>query len=288
MKTDATILYTDWFGCYDSSWRDLIVDDAFAHPAKMAHGLLTRIIEHGLAVGWWSKGDLIGDPFGGNGSTGIVGQANGLRVVCVELEPRFVDWARRNFKLWERDPGPAPVIIQGDSRRFAEIVAGFDGIVTSPSFQDNNVNIGAVGDTPAMRQQIHDSKPRPESYGATPGQIGNTKGDTYWAAMAQVYGQCRIALKPGGILVCVLKDYVKNKKRVPLCDQTVTLLESLGFTLVERIRAWLVSEDRHPGLFGEDVVTKTDRKSFFRRLAEAKGLPEINWEEVIVVRNELR
>ncbi len=32
---DATVRedsFTDWDACYDDSWRDLIVDEAFAHP----------------------------------------------------------------------------------------------------------------------------------------------------------------------------------------------------------------------------------------------------------------
>ncbi len=32
----------DWTGCYDDGWRDLIVPEAFSHPAKMARGLVAR------------------------------------------------------------------------------------------------------------------------------------------------------------------------------------------------------------------------------------------------------
>lgn len=35
-----------WTGCYDDGWRDLIVPDAFAHPAKAARGLLRRIFAY--------------------------------------------------------------------------------------------------------------------------------------------------------------------------------------------------------------------------------------------------
>ena len=82
-------------------------------------------------------------------------------------------------------------------------------------------------------------------------------------------------------MAVVVKDFVAKGKVVPLCDQTCELLESCGFTVFERTRCHLVKEDRQPGLFGEDVVKTTSRKSFFRRLAESKGSPEINWEEVI-------
>ena len=101
--------------------------------------------------------------------------------------------------------------------------------------------------------------------------------------MKLVYESCRLAIRPGGMLVVVVKNFVKNGKRVPLCDQTLALLESLGFTLVERIRAWVTKTTVHEGLFGDVEETKS-KKSFFRRLTENKGSPSIDWEEVICVR----
>jgi hypothetical protein len=71
---------------------------------------------------------------------------------------------------------------------------------------------------------------------------------------------------------------------VPLCDDTCRLLEHLGFTVFERSRCWLVKEHKQPGLFGVECVEWTERKSFFRRLAEKKGSPRIDWEEVIWAR----
>jgi DNA modification methylase len=123
-----------------------------------------------------------------------------------------------------------------------------------------------------------------DNYAATPGQIGQQSGDTYWAAVAAVYEQCRIVLKPGGMLVVVTKDYVRDKQRVPLCDDTWKLLGSLGFSPVERIRAHLVETDGQPGLFGEPVTETKKRKSFFRQLAEDRGSPPIDYEEVLCVR----
>jgi hypothetical protein len=42
-------------------------------------------------------------------------------------------------------------------------------------------------------------------------------------------------------------------------------------------------------LFGEVRASEVkSRKSFFRRLTEKKGNPEINWEDVICMRKPLR
>lgn len=163
-----------------------------------------------------------------------------------------------------------------------------DAVVTSPPWGGEYGNaeggnqickgrVGKPGDLTAGKTVL--------GGGHAPGQIGNSAGTTYWQAVAEVYAQCALALKPGGIMAVVIKDYVKKGNRVPLCDQTLELLTRLGFEPVERIRAWLVEERRTSGLFGE-IVRRKERKSFFRRLAEKKGSPRIDWEEVLVVRNQ--
>jgi hypothetical protein len=122
-------------------------------------------------------------------------------------------------------------------------------------------------------------------------QSGNNgklvNAETYWSAVAEIYRQCFLALKPGGYLACVVKAYIKKGKIVPLPEQTWELLQHVGFEPVERVRAMLVKEDSHPGLFDGPVVKKTERKSFFRRLAEKKGSPAIDFEEVLFLRKPL-
>ena len=350
-----------WHGCYNDSWKGLIVSEAFAHPAKFARGLIERIIEHGLAEGYWQKGSLIGDPMCGIGTGGIIAASRGLRWVGVELEERFVELANQNFErhkhTWETMGDPLPVVIQGDAREFCRLVGECEAVVTSPPFvgqmqdqQGNRVDwsqvkeggrnpteartsfgkeygttpgqIGSLkegtldgavteetcdgivtsppwesqmtsgGDT-AARKGIgradasaggalgRSQRAECDGYGSSHGQIGRESGPTYWTEMAKVYRQTWLALRTGGVLCLVLKDYVKAGKRVPLCDNTCTLLEAVGFTVFERMRAWLVTREEHPSLFGGTVAKVTERKSFFRRLAEKKGSPRIDWEEVI-------
>lgn len=159
-----------------------------------------------------------------------------------------------------------------------------DGVVTSPPFEAS-LSSGKLSDEMKAEMASRGHKPSASGesadYGSTDGQIGNDKGETYWQAMHAVYSSMYAAMKPGGVAGIVVKDYVKAKARVPLCDQTCTLLESIGFDVFERCRCWLVKERREPSLFGGEHVTKTERKSFFRRLAEKNGSPRIDWEEVI-------
>jgi hypothetical protein len=49
----------------------------------------------------------------------------------------------------------------------------------------------------------------------------------------------------------------------------------------------LVKETHDNGLFGE-IVEKKERKSFFRRLAESKGSPPIDYETVLCMRKPIK
>lgn len=141
-----------------------------------------------------------------------------------------------------------------------------DGAVTSPPFEDQEPSHGQRGSFVPPKQK---------------GRGFVESGETYWSAMALVYRQMWLALRPGAVCAIVLKDYVSKGQRVPLCDQTCRLLESCGFDVFERSRCWLVKETREPSLFGGEHVTTKQRKSFFRRLAEKNGSPRIDWEEVV-------
>lgn len=410
---------TDWHGCYDDGWKGMIVPESFAHPAKFSYSLICRIVRHGLDQGYWKPGDTIGDCFGGVATGGIVCGYHGLNWVGCELESRFVELGNKNLAMhgprWMALESACNVkLLQGDSRRFAEVVGQVAGVVSSPPYAETQIQGGGAnaygakkqadktgvwpkgnlaktakagqgyGDSspgqigslkagsldgvissPPYADSVHDgngidqskltgnkpgkntqakaegygtaagqigslksgsldgvvtsppwenqepshaqgskfeakhrelhptklAKNRPSifqhEYGKSDGQIGESAGETYWQAMHAVYSSMREAMKPGAVAAIVVKDYVSKKARVPLCDQTCTLLESLGFEVFERCRCWLVKETREPSLFGGEHVTTTERKSFFRRLAEKKGSPRIDWEEVVWCRKSI-
>ena len=349
---------SSWKGCYDGGWMGVITPTSFAHPAKMSKPLLERIIRHGLEQGYWKAGDTIGDPFFGIGSTGIIGAYNGLKVIGVELEPKFHALCLENFELhrrkWETLGAPMPVALLGDSRQFASIVAGeLDGCVTSPPFttdqpcasqtkalkdyhaftrgdgtkrdkgmlSDGNIaalpagSLSGVVTSPPFADKVafadkkfeaehkkgvtadqYEKKPYDKrgfldpdyAENAATCNLGSFRDctPTYWSACRAVYDQVRLALKPGGVFCLVLKSYVSKGRLVDLPAQTCTLLTALGFDVFELTRAWLVKEEKHPGLFGEEVVKTKAKKSFFRRLAEKRGSPPIDFEVVLWARKQ--
>jgi hypothetical protein len=112
--------------------------------------------------------------------------------------------------------------------------------------------------------------------------MGSEQGDDFWSAARQIVEQVYQVLAPGGHAVWVLKDFVKGGKRVPFCGQWRQLCEAAGFETLHEHHAMLV---RHKGtsltLEGKRVEHITESKSFFRRLAEKKGSPRIDYEVVL-------
>lgn len=383
---------TQWNGCYDDSWKDLITPESFCHPAKMSKALLDRILAHAAEQGWLKQGDTIVDPFGGIGSTGILGAYKGYRVVCVELEKKFADLTEQNFQLhdnaWRKLGCPRPVIIQGDSRKLSQLIeqAGLiissppyegarigqesgqeqcghndaygqtkgqlgsmksgsvDAVISSPPYADGNIqqskrpetentkrirNIcgagvmeygqtsGNLGNMKSGDVSLILSSPpyaasfdkygkdnnktnkgivRPSAYGQTPGQLasmsdfaqgrdrGNKESGFFWQAAKEIVVECHKILKPSGYAIWVVKAFVRNKKIVDFPGDWRRLCEALGFVTVCEHHASLVKETKHNDLFEGEIVKKTERKSFFRRLAEDKGSPKIDYETVLCMR----
>jgi hypothetical protein len=121
-------------------------------------------------------------------------------------------------------------------------------------------------------------------YGQSQGRLGNSTGETFWSAARQIVQQSHAILKPGGIAVWVTKDFVRNKALVPFSDDWRRLCEACGFEMVEWIQASLVKETRTDTLFDGPETKRKERKSFLRRLAEKKGSPRIDHEDVLIMR----
>lgn len=189
------------------------------------------------------------------------------------------------------------------------------GVGTATSKEANNRQVITTGtpthrpdaeigttDYAESRMELHDGPPymSPEwmehrkrealkqNISRLPSEAKDDGYPTYWSECAKIYRQCYLAIRPNGVLVCVVKNYVQKGKIVPLTDQTCALLTHLGFRVETRIRCWLTNEAEAPGLFGDTHKDGTSRKSFFRRLHERKRPDlKIDFEEVIVARREV-
>lgn len=110
--------------------------------------------------------------------------------------------------------------------------------------------------------------------------LGNERGTTFWEAARDIVAQCHAVLRPCAMTAWVCKDFVRAKQRVPFCDDWCRLLELAGFRVTERWRMWQRSKGDQHDIFGGKAPCK-ESKGFFRRLAESKGSPRIDFEECI-------
>ena len=194
--------WSDWYGCYDSSLRGLITSESFAHPAKMAKSLTERIFDHGQAAGYWQPGAWIVDPFGGIGTTGLIGAYRGYNCISVELEAHFVALAHANIDKNARKllsiGRPIPVHVQGDSRNLREYVAAIAGAVTSPPYADqfaSHDNFVAPHDTKGRMDTGRNAYgQQPDN--ATPGQLGAMKPGDYMATIEKIKADGSITSPP--------------------------------------------------------------------------------------------
>lgn len=165
---------------------------------------------------------------------------------------------------------------------------GFQAAVSSPPYSGDALGHDAgcvrLDATEDARRDTEGAFRRP-GYGVTSGNIGNDTGDTFWAASRLIVAQTYAALRPGGYAAWVTKRFVRKGQIVPFSDQWEALCAAVGFVPVERIHALLVDDHgTQLGMFGEDKVRLKERKSFFRRLAEKKGSPRIDHEDVLILR----
>ena len=96
--------------------------------------------------------------------------------------------------------------------------------------------------------------------------IGNLKSISYLEAMLQVYSECFKVLKSDGLLILVLKNFIRNKQIVRLDLDTIRLCESAGFTMIERL------------------ARRLTQQSFWRVIYKQRfpDAPTIDYEDVLV------
>ena len=103
-------------------------------------------------------------------------------------------------------------------------------------------------------------------YSPNQDNIGNLKSTSYLEAMAQVYAQCYAVLKPEGLMVLVVKNFIRDQKEVRLDLDTIKLCEQSGFSFQER---W---------------YRELPAQSFWRVIYKKKypSAPELKYEDILV------
>lgn len=266
----------------DRALRRRYFDPAsIAHPAKLHLGLAQWLIDR-----YTAPGDVIADGMGGIGGT-LVAALQQRHVVLREIEPCWLSLAQRNADRIRQQGGMFAgqiAVSAGDAREPWGVTC--DSILMSPPYGcDMPYHGGDIAAYIARRAARLKGTPHSKrwaqllkaaeqqrgaigfelfDYGKHPAQIGRFTGARYWEAMREIYSQAHQALRPGGLLLLVLKDHIRDGRRVQTADQTAALCAQLGFTLVQR-------HQRHIA-----------QPSLWQRRRREQGKPVVEEEDVLI------
>lgn len=167
---------------------------------------------------------------------------------------------------------------------------GFDAAVSSPPFlaQSGGTNVtskeGPLADGGLLRRH-RAGNAATEAYGEDDSNLGNMMADedSFWSASRRIIEQTYEVLRPGGHAIWVCKRFVRKGKLVYFPRMWAKVCVAAGFKIEHWHRAWVIEEKgAQYDLFG-NLVKKQIHRS---RMAEKKGSPPINWEDVICMVKE--
>jgi len=183
-----------------------------------------------------------------------------------------------------------------DPAQLANLPAGqLDAAVGSPPYEGSNqrytetdgciTRLTQAGKARADHGFLRNTHSYSRDYGTHPDQLGNTQGTTFWEAARVIIEQVYSILRPGAACIWVVKNYVRDGKVVQFTEDWARLNMAVGFEWLHHHQALLVeAHGTQETLFGGTENMRTERKGFFRRLAEKKGSPRIDAEDVLCFR----
>lgn len=207
------------------------------HPAKFPETLVEQFLEI-----FTKPGDTTGDVMVGTGSTVLASIRTRRNSYGIELNPQFVEIARKRVAdethpmLFEVDI-PQATILQGDALELGEIPAlknvEFDYGINSPPYWSMLANPGSEN------QKARRDKNLQLVYSESEHDLGNVADyDQFLILLESVYSQFADKLKKDGCLTVVVKNVKRNHILYPLAwDLTMRLCgkggmyEYLGTTL---------------------------------------------------------
>jgi DNA modification methylase len=117
----------------------------------------------------------------------------------------------------------------------------------------------------------------PYPYSTSEKQIGNLSKETYLSAMLKVYRECWKVLKPNGLMILVLKNFIRNYEVIDLVGDTIKLCQAVGFKLKRRIHHILNTKS-----FWRINYAKQWEKKFGKPFPEDKFASVYNYETVLI------
>lgn len=163
----------------------------------------------------------------------------------------------------------------------------YKAAISSPPFLQTQGGTNVTSTTgpladPRMIQRHSAGNHAANAYGETPGQLSQEPTQTFWTAARQIIEQTYQILTPGAHAIWVVKAFVKNGQIVDFPGQWREVCESVGYVSLHEHHAMLTHHRAtYQTIEGKMVEDRVEYMSFFRRLANKKGAPRIDWETVL-------
>ena len=248
--------------------EDYFDPEAMKHPAKFNLHMMTEIVKFVS-----EPGDTVMDVFGGTGSL-MLAAAMGRRVVLIDVEEKYCNLQRRSAEVMDMIEGGVfdkVTIIEGSNLKILPLPC--DHIITSPPYASiMRRKIGDKGFT--EKDMAKDTKMWSAlgehllEYSQSPDNIGNLNEFFYSHTMERVYKLCYDSLPPGGTMTVVIKDHIRNNKRVYFSDWVIRRCINIGFEQY----AWF--KWKAPG-------------SPFLQIRRAKGFETVEDEDIVIVQKPI-
>ena len=247
------------------------------------------------------RGDWVLDPMSGAGTIHLSNYF-GRNSYAVEIAEKFVTFQNKNIpymkksipednKFYDAFSDSYDLLDNESPERYegAGILQGESFIYHAdsqraqlpPDFMDACVFSPPYGDLWAFNAKARDTKIMQEKnlvvgYDENPDNVGNMKSYAlYRLAMGNIYRNCFSTLKPGAILVSIVKDFMKGGKRVYCSQDNLMLMVKAGF----HVEAWHYREV-------PKATSPFQAKAKRERIAKGKHSTEfeIGYEDILVVK----
>jgi len=201
-------------------------ESTFEHKAKLNLNWLAWLLYEHTA-----PGSVVLDPMAGTGSC-LLAALNQHPTLAGDVEAYWSRLLNRNaLRIHRRHLIVAPMLTaRWDATCLPLANDSLDAIVTSPPYFDLFSNWNRKQANYLDGRHIG---PNGLSYGDHAHQIGNIHiYDDYLRAMRAVYLECRRTLRPGGKLILILGNKVRERRVVPITGDTRALVAANGFHLL--------------------------------------------------------
>jgi len=210
------------------------------HPAPFSFTDVGRLIRF-----FTKPGGIVLDPFVGVGSTLKACALNHRRGIGIELNPRYVELARR--RLVEEVSADGRVlaeqcVLQGDARAVLTSLErnSVDFVVTSPPY----ANILHKEDHKARQERVANGLDT--RYGDDPKDLGNIRDySTFLREAASILGLCGVPLKSKKYLAVIVSDFRDRSKFIMFHSDLARALEEFKLEL----RGITILYQRHKRVF---------------------------------------